>query len=368
MPADAILITGPNGYLGRRVTERLLAETDSPLWLWLHAESAEMFAQKRDTLLEAFASEAHRLHFAGGRFEDEKPLGEIPSGEIRLILHTAADTRFNIEREVAEAVNVRGTEKLVDYARTCPHLERFCYVSTVYVAGLRRGVIPEAPLEDRPGFANHYEWSKWTGESRLQAVGDDFPWTCLRVATVIADNLAGRVTQYNAFHNTLKLLYYGLLSLLPGHAHTPLSFVTGDFVAEALTQLVETAPPGSFYHLCHEAEATATLGDLVEVAYTVFESDPDFQQRRLLRPLFCDEASFKLMTQAVHGFGGDIVNQAMGSVAPFARQLFLPKTFTNKGLQAALPGYAASDPRQLIRHTCQYLVQTKWGRLHATAP
>lgn len=368
MPADAILITGPNGYLGRRVTKNLLGETDSPLWLWLHAESAEVFSQKREALLETFAPEAHRLHFAGGRFEEDAPFGDIPPGAIRLILHTAADTRFNIERETAQAVNVEGAEKLLAYARTCPHLERFCYVSTVYVAGLRRGVIPEAPLDDRVGFANHYEWSKWTGESRIQAVGDDLAWTCLRVATVIADDLTGGVTQYNAFHNTLKLLYYGLLSLLPGHAHTPLSFVTGDFVAGAMAQLIQTAPPSSIYHLCHEAKATATLGDLVDVAYTVFEADPDFQQRRLLRPLFCDEASFKLMTEAVHGFGGDIVNQAMGSVAPFARQLFLPKTFANTGLQAALPDYSAPDPRQLIHDTCQYLVRTKWGRLHVTTP
>ena len=39
-----------------------------------------------------------------------------------------------------------------------------------------------------------------------------------------------QVTQHNAVHNTLQLLYYGFISTLPGSPATPVYLVTGDFV------------------------------------------------------------------------------------------------------------------------------------------
>jgi hypothetical protein len=56
----------------------------------------------------------------------------------------------------------------------------------------------------------------------LIAAGGELPLSVARLATVIADEERGAVTQFNAFHNTLKLFYYGPLSLMPGNPATRL--------------------------------------------------------------------------------------------------------------------------------------------------
>src|SRR5262249_28275867 len=156
------------------------------------------------------------------------------------IIHTAAVTKFNVDSETAESVNIQGAEKLLKFASRCDSLETFGLLSTVYASGLKAGTIEELPLED-VSFANHYERSKCASETKLMRDFDYLPWRILRVATVIADDHSGCVTQFNAFHNTLKLLYYGLLSLIPGNPGTPLYFVTGDFVANAVFKAMQNA-------------------------------------------------------------------------------------------------------------------------------
>ena len=63
----------------------------------------------------------------------------------------------------------------------------------------------------------------------------------LRLPTIIADGDDGQVTQYNAFHNTLKLYFYGLLSLVPGDPSTPVSLATAAFTTAAITRLLDPA-------------------------------------------------------------------------------------------------------------------------------
>ena len=93
------------------------------------------------------------------------------------------------------------------------------------------------------------------------------------------------------------------------------------------------------------------LGELVDVAFEVFEADPGFRARRLLRPLLVDAESFELLVAGIDGFGGDAVRQALASVAPFARQLFSPKQVRNERLRALVADYAAPPPTELVRRT-----------------
>jgi len=56
------------------------------------------------------------------------------------------------------------------------------------------------------------------------------------------------------------------------------------------------------------------------------------------------------------------VNQAVDSVAPFARQLFITKEVQNANLIAALGRDPAPDASAVVEATCRRLVRTKWGR------
>ncbi|HVF14172.1 MAG TPA: SDR family oxidoreductase [Acidimicrobiales bacterium] len=300
-----------------------------------------------------------------GDLADADPFTAVTAEQrdgITHIVHSGAITRFDVERDTARTVNVEGTEKVLDFARSCPRLESFGMVSTVYSTGLRAGPIEERAYDDEAGFANDYEWSKWEAE-RLVATADDLPWRILRVATVIADDDSGCVTQYNAFHETLKLWFHGLLPLVPGDADTVLYLVTGDFVTSAIVTLMDLVGAAGVYHVAHAAERSLTLAQALDVVSEAFEAVESFRRRRVLRPLLGDRETFDLLASGVGAFGGGLVRQSLGSVVPFARQLFVAKQVDNARLRHALgDAYQAPDPAELVRRTCEALIGSKWGR------
>ena len=66
---------------------------------------------------------------------------------------------------------------------------------------------------------------------------------------------------------------------------------------------------------------------------------------------------------ASRGLSASPMADALGSVAPFAEQMFLPKRFDNERLVAAWPSRPAVRSRALAAATCAELVRTRWGRV-----
>jgi len=353
-----VLVTGGDGYLGRRLARALLEEGRQVL-LWVHARDAAGLEARRAAAAE-LGGYGTRLAWAGGDLRDEDPFSQLEPAQVRAIVHGAAVVRFNVDAETADRVNVGGTAKLIAFAQRCPRLEFCGLLSTLYASGLAEGVVAEALLP-RPAFANHYERSKWEAE-QLLARHPDLPWRILRVATALADDAGGRVGQHNAVHHTLQLLYYGLVSTLPGRPETPLYFVTGDFAASATHRLLGASEPRQVYHLAHRREQALTLGRFLELAWEAFEADASFRRRRLLRPLWMDETAFGLLSGAITSFSAGVVSQAVASMAPFAPQLFREKQIGNDRLVRALGEDPAHDSTALARATLAHLVRTRWGR------
>ncbi len=358
------LITGGDGYMGRRVAARILQGGDDEVVLHLRAADAVEFVAKKERLDALLGDQAGRVRYLGGDLTDDEPFAALDPRPITTIVHTAAVTRFNVDRDTAQRVNVDGTQRVLGFAERCPGLTSMTMLSTVYSSGLVSGPIPEAPNSGAGGFANFYEWSKWEAERLVLDGHAHLPFRILRLATVITDDV-GEVTQYNAFHNTLKLYYYGLLSLLPGLPSTPLYFVTGRFATEAVHHLATSPAASGIYHVAHRREESLALGQLIDEAFDCFETHEDFRRRRVLRPLYADAETFGLLSDGVGGFASAAVDQALSSVTPFARQLYIDKDILNDRLRAALPTYEAPEPVELVRRTCEQLVATKWGR-HAT--
>jgi nucleoside-diphosphate-sugar epimerase len=362
----SLLVTGGTGYLGRRLARAWLDAGGDQVIVWVRAREAADLARLRAELADGVADGVSRLVVASGDLASDRAFENVDPGPIRAIVHAAAATRFNID-EATATVNVEGTRRLLTFARRCPGLADVTVLSSIYASGLRAGTVVEEPLDEGGRFANHYERSKWASEHVLLREFSQLPWRIARVATVIADDDAGRVTQQNAFHNTLKLFYYGLLSVVPGQPDTLLYFVTGDFVTDALVRLVGQAPARSIVHLAHTGAESETLGALVDTAFEVFGEDPEFKKRRVLKPLYSDADAFDLLADGAQSFAGGVVTQALSSVRPFAHQLFVSKDVRNDRLRAALPDYRAPDPRRLIAGTCRQLVATRWGRAEGRA-
>jgi nucleoside-diphosphate-sugar epimerase len=355
----AILVTGADGYVGRLVTGRLLEETAAALVLAVRAGGPEELRCKRDRL--GVDPGSARVRVVPADLRSPEPFQDVEPASISRIVHTAAVTRFNIERPVAEAVNVEGTRKVVDFARRCSNLRLLLALSSVYSAGRLVGPLDEVP-HDEPGFVNYYEWSKWAAERTLLDAAGDVPVAIARLGTLIADDDSGAVVQHNAFHMTFRLLYYGLLSVIPGDADTPLYLLTGALAAAATVHLLLHDDSAGIYHVCPERAEVPTIGRLLDEVLDVFDESPDYRARRLLRPLLCNQAAFDGLVAAASTIGDGPLRQAVTAVSPFAEQLFLAKEVHNPRLRHAFPAYEAPDPGALTRATITSLVATKWGR------
>lgn len=360
MSGRLVLVTGGAGYLGRRVARRCLEAGDDVLLSTRSSRSGNDALRELGPLGE-------RARVVPGDLCTDEPFAALDGdvAGITHIVHAAAAIRFNVERDLAQRVNVDGTRAVIELARRCPRLQALAHVSSVYSTGLRGGPTTEQRYDDRAGFANNYEWSKWAAEELVLGLGEDLPWRILRVATVVADDETGRVTQYNAFHEALKLCFYGLLSVLPGNPDTPLYFVTGDFAADAITATTVAGDAAGIYHVAHERSSSPTLGQLLDIAFAEFDRADDFRKKRILRPLHADEDSFHLLVDGVTPFAGGLLSQALDNVAPFARQLYVHKELQNVRLRAALQNYQPPDGAELVRDTSAFLVRTRWGRRDA---
>ncbi len=358
-----VLISGGGGYLGFRTALKYLQETDARLLLTVHASNDEELAQKSERLLAAVGKYADRVQPVRFELEEDEPLRDLDPSEIDEIIHSAAVTRFNVEADIAQTVNINGTEKVLKFASKCPRLQSFGMLSSVYASGMRKGEIPETRLSNNDGFANHYELSKWSGEELLFNGYSNLPWKVFRVATVLADRSDGTTIQQNAVHNTLKLFYYGLISLIPGSADTPVYLVNGDFVAQSVFEGMQNFPEKKIYHVCHSQEHSIKLGELIDLAYETYSKDPTFKSRRLLKPLFADAQSFHALVKGATEFGGNVLSQAVSSIAPFGVQLFIKKDIRNDELVSRLSSYIPPDPKEHIRKTCEFLVESKFKKL-----
>jgi nucleoside-diphosphate-sugar epimerase len=356
-----VLITGGTGYLAQQIAARYLMEDRFQVVLWVHARDDAERAERKRRVAAKFGDDAKRLVVHYGDLQESAPFAGLDPAGIEQIVHTAAVIRFNVDRDTADQVNVRGTRKLLDFARHCTHLERLGFFSSLYASGLAGGTLPEGRFAAKLGHANHYEWSKWAAEELLFTEYPDLPWHILRVGTIIADGVDGVVTQHNAVHNTLKLFFYGLLPMVPGLPDTPLYLATGGFVARAAVDCMKTRGGAPVYHLTHDRSHAVRLGEFLDIAHKEFSRHASFAARRVLKPLYADYESFDMLASSVSRLSGSIVTQALSTVSPFAAQLFVDKDIRADHVQGGVTTATLPDVSTVVQRTCQHLATMGWG-------
>ncbi len=155
-----ILLTGVTGFLGQALFERFLSDfPDTRLVLLVRSQPG---TTARDRALElltrpVFNTARARLGADGllSQFDERVEVlegdvvGELPEfpADIDLVYHCAATVSFDSPIDEGFRANVVGATSLyraVTAGGARPHL---VHVSTAYVAGSRKGVVPEAPLD-----------------------------------------------------------------------------------------------------------------------------------------------------------------------------------------------------------------------------
>jgi long-chain acyl-CoA synthetase len=184
--------------------------------------------------------------------------------EVTTVLHCAASVSFEMPLEESRNVNVGGTRRMIQFARGCPGLERFSYVSTAYVAGEPGRLFREDELAVGQQFRNAYEQSKFEAELALRSDGEGLPLQILRPSIVVGDSRTGRTTAFNVLYGPLKAFARGAIPAIPARREAPVDIVPVDYVADRVHELAANGPDGTF-HLVAGRNAT-TVGRLLEMS------------------------------------------------------------------------------------------------------
>jgi long-chain acyl-CoA synthetase len=281
------------------------------------------------------------------------------------IIHCAADTRFGIAPDCASRVNVAGTQQVISFAAQCSQLQKFAYVSTVYVVGRSSGYFREELIQHENGFSNAYQQSKYQAEELVARATAIIPAAIFRLSSVIGES-NGTVRQFNHVHRLIRLLPQNVLPVVPGRADAPIDLIAGDWAIRALAHLFESAfVPGRVYHLCAGSEHSLTLPDILKLTNSVFESHP--RGRKFLpikAPEFVPLARYEDFL-AQRSRDGDRLFQELARVLGF----FLPhlaifQAFDNSETMRDLAPSGPEFPstRECFERVVNYCLDTNWGK------
>src|SRR6195952_1729431 len=226
------LLTGFPGFLAGRLVPRLLADDDE----------ARIVALVEPRMVERARTLApDGVDIQPGDITDPK-LGldartyDRLAAETVKVFHLAAVYDLAVGAELAERVNVQGTQHVVDFCRRATQLERHHYISTAYVAGQRSGLVLEDDLAQGQAFKNFYESTKFAAEVVVRASMDAVPTTIYRPAIVVGDSQTGETQKFDGPYYLLRSMAGPTGSLLPGgRGGAPFNVVPVDFVVDAIS-------------------------------------------------------------------------------------------------------------------------------------
>lgn len=136
------------------------------------------------------------------------------TSEVSAVFHLAAVYDLAVGADLAERVNVNGTQHVIDFCGRCTRLERHHYISTAYVAGERSGLVREDELAAGQSFKNFYESTKFAAEVLVRASMASIPTTIYRPAIVVGDSRTGETQKFDG--------PYYLLRAMGGWRHRPI--------------------------------------------------------------------------------------------------------------------------------------------------
>ena len=254
-----VLFTGFPGFLGSALLRRVLDRGDGPVACLIQPRYRELAEKRAREIVSAVedgfeddaandAPAAPAIHlYEGDITEPDLGLGsalddpDLLAG-VEEAYHLAAVYDLSVDADVAEAVNVRGTEHVLD---ACERLDvdRLHYVSTCYVSGRYDGVFTPDRLREGQSFNNHYEASKYRAEIAVkERMADGLPATVYRPAIAVGDSETGETDKLDGPYNLLRLLLaqpkrLAFAFTVPGADETELNVVPRDYVVDAIAEL-----------------------------------------------------------------------------------------------------------------------------------
>ena len=169
------------------------------------------------------------------------------------VYHLAAIYDLAVPEDIAQKVNVIGTQNINAWVGQLQQLNRYTYFSTAYVSGNREGVILETELEKNQTFKNHYERTKYEAEVLVNQIKNEVPTTIIRPGIVKGHSKTGATTKFDGPYFVLN--FFDKLRFLPfipylGSGEAEGNFVPVDYIFNATLYLSHAeVGVGKTYHL-----------------------------------------------------------------------------------------------------------------------
>ncbi|MCX5699178.1 MAG: SDR family oxidoreductase [Candidatus Omnitrophica bacterium] len=195
--------------------------------------------------------------------------------KVTIIYHSAAICEFGVPLPVIRKTNVDGTRNVLELALACKKqggFKRFHHISTVAVAGDRKGVFYENELDLGQKFNNTYEQSKFEAEKMGERYRDKgLPITTYRPSIIVGDSSTGYTNNFKMLYQPLHLFCMELYKEIPASGNTFFSFVPVDYTAEAIIRisLDNCAGNHSVYHITNPNETN--FGYFLDMACKYFK-------------------------------------------------------------------------------------------------
>jgi thioester reductase-like protein len=288
---DGVLLTGATGFIGMELLVRYLERTDRRVYALVRAADDRQAQARIDATLRCLFGAGHPygervVAVRGDIAQPGLALGrdaDALAEQVSEIAHGAASVSFELGLEDARAINVEGTQRVLEFAARCRArggLRRLSYISTAYVAGRHEGCFSEDDLDVGQDFRNAYEQSKFEAESLMASWRERLPIAVLRPSIVVGERGSGWTASFNVLYWPLRAFARGAYLALPACRGAAVDVVPVDYVADAIFALSQSPEAeGATFHIT-AGEHTSSVGELVEMASAFFERPAP----RLLNP------------------------------------------------------------------------------------
>jgi long-chain acyl-CoA synthetase len=367
-------LTGATGFLGTELLVRYLERGDRHVYALIRAPD-QIAAQERlrATLSTALGSPdaySGRVHAVAGDIEAagiglDGRMRERLAERVSDVVHAAASVSFTLPLDRSRAINVSGTERLLEFAELCRDrggLNRFAYISTAYVAGTHAGAFREDQFDVGQDFHNAYERSKFEAERLVRTRRQRLPVQIFRPSIIVGDRRTGWTAAFNVLYVPLKAFSRGAYQVVPAQRSAPVDVVPVDYVADAVFELSNQslrAGADETYHLVAARRAT-TVGRLVDLSARYFERPPP----RLLPP-----ALYKLVVHPL------LVRRASGSLRAALKksEAYFPYfsvrvRYDDQRARSRLEpvGVRVAPVEAYFQRLADFAVRSRWGKATPT--
>lgn len=252
-----IFITGFPGFIGNRLVQYFVQhQPEMYLTLLVHPKMSPMAHEI--AVQSQWPSNRYQLIEGDITKQDlglSEPQRATIKDSIEIVYHLAAIYDLTVSKNIAENINVSGTQHVLDFFNPSKHLKHLNYISTCYVAGKRTGMITAQDLSSEYGFYNFYESTKYDAEKLVQKKFNQLPITIFRPAIVVGDSQTGETEKFDGpyvimdFLDTIKFF----LRLIPnlGFSECEANTVPVDYVIGVLAYLgTKDISIGKVYQIC----------------------------------------------------------------------------------------------------------------------